>query len=252
METQGLFRIFTFPGASGGEGISGSRRPETAPPGEGPPEPRKSLSMQLSCFHPPLVRICLSFLGISAASLAQLRIAEGHQAFEEIPYTVLHCNPSFRFRWFASEQAAGLPTAVLMEIIAARRGNYFQHFALFPLFPWPHEAPRGRRHRTRFSARNGFPAGKSPRFPFWPSGRSPKIFYRILRRPPKTVRSSGPSGRTCGVLSSSLINRRPGQSPPRDQPAPPLFSGMAGETGGRASGGFYGGSAGAPGRGPSP
>ena len=93
----------------GGEAISGSRRPETAPPGEGPPEPRKSLSMQLSCFHPPLVRICLSFLGISAASLAQLRIAEGHQAFEEIPYTVLHCNPSFRFRWFASEQAAGLP-----------------------------------------------------------------------------------------------------------------------------------------------
>lgn len=106
-------------------------------------------------------------------------------------------------------------TAVLMEIIAARRGKYFQHFALFPLFPWPHEAPRGRRHRTRFFARNGFCAGKSPRFPFWPSGRSSKIFYRILRRPPKTVRSSGPSGRTCGVPSSSLINRRPGQSPPK-------------------------------------
>ena len=132
-----------------------------------------------------------------------------------------------------------------MEIIAARRGKYFQHFALFPLFPCPHEAPRGRRHRTRFFARNGFCAGKSPRFPFWPSGRSSKIFYRILRRPPKTVRSSGPSGRTCGVPSSSLINRRPGQSPPRDQPAPPLFSGMAGETGGRASARFCGGAAGA-------
>ena len=100
-----------------------------------------------------------------------------------------------------------------MEIIAARRGKYFQRFALFPLFPCPHEAPRGRRHRTRFFARNGFCAGKSPRFPFWPSGRSSKIFYTILRRLPRTVRLLKSIPEDGGALSSSMVNRRPGQSP---------------------------------------